>query len=347
MYDFTIYNYLKQFLNPCKLTTRKDETIIRCPYCGDSIHNKFDTHFYINNVPPFKFYCQKCNVAGVFNNSVMNGMLKLFDNKISDFLDSSYNNYKKSLNIKYGDSFNNYFNTKELIFKPKSIGKIEDNKIKYFNDRMGLILDEKDLERYRIILNIEDFLKKNEIDSSKFNKFTQGKIKELNKTSIMFLLYDKNMICCRNITNKGERYYNLTLFDSNIDGISKKFYSIENKLELNNSIFNINITEGNFDIIGVFNHIYNKEIHSNDLFLSANGKGYKFLLNYIMKLGILNANINIYSDKDVKLGYYEKFKDSLLLTKFNGMNIYYNRYKNEKDFGVSKDRIILDAPIKI
>ena len=98
-YDLTLYDYLKKHLNVVYLTGRKDETVIRCPFCGDSLNNPSHAHLYINNNPPFKFFCQKCNITGVFNSELLN-TLNLFDSNISSFLNKSFSDYKLNINIK-------------------------------------------------------------------------------------------------------------------------------------------------------------------------------------------------------------------------------------------------------
>lgn len=346
-YDLTIYRYLKKNLKVCRKTTSEDETIIRCPFCKDSQRDLLSGHFYINNKAPFKFYCQKCNVSGLFSAEVLN-MLQLYDSEINGVLSSSYIAYVKQLNYKYGDSYNNYFNMNKINFRVSKLGITEYNKINYIENRTGIKLSNSDLFKYKIILNLDEFLSNNKIDKEKIltNDYTRNKFDILNKYTVGFLTFDKNMIICRSIDeNKtGFRYFNFKIFNSEIN-FSKKFFTINNDINLNSKSYDIIMTEGIFDIMGVYNHVYNKVMLDNTIFIANNGKGYNFILNYIPRIGMLNTNIYIYSDKDVDVEYYKKLKRYNRLCKYNDVKVFYN--KIGKDYGVCKDQIELSDPIII
>jgi len=343
MYDLRIYEFLKnKGLHIVRLTSRHDETLIRCPFCGDSI-NQDSAHLYIKNEPPFKFYCQKCNTTGTFNNKMMTE-LGLYSNEFSKMLDEVYINYKTKINIKYGDSYNNYFKqTKELIYLPNQYDELEMKKIDYFESRMGFELFEEDISRFKIILNLNDFINNNELNI-RDTKFL-NEINYLNNSTFSFLLNDNNSLNNRFITgNSKYRYKNIKLFQEEL-GFSRKFYTIQNNVNLKRDTFKIILTEGAFDIISVYHNIYNRNMDDATIFAGVNGKSYPFTLNYIMKLGILNADVYIYSDKDVPISFYKKIKKYNILLKYNGVNIFYN--KIGKDYGVKKEEIELSNMITL
>lgn len=337
-YDFTIYTYLKNTLSLCYLTTDKSETNVRCPFCGDSM-NPNHAHLYINNIPPFKYYCQKCSTSGIVNDSFLRA-LNLYDPEMVVYVKESQNKYIRSLNKKYGGNFLDKFSRK-LDVLPNEYNKLELKKLKYVNDRLGIKINSDDLlERYKIILNVEDFFNNNDF---KMNDFYKNNLKMLNSFYVGFLLNDNNMICFRDISNKQElRYINKKIYNENIIQ-SRKFYTISNEIDLSKEVFNVNLTEGIFDIMGIFNHIYDCNQNSNDIFVSCNGKSYNLVLNYLQSVGILNCNINIYSDKDVSKKKIIELTSSNNLTKFNGFNLYYNTIG--KDYGVKKEEIVLSEPI--
>lgn len=342
-YDFTLYEYLNNHLKVCYLTSDKSETNIRCPFCGDSIKDERHAHLYIHNQPPFKYFCQKCNITGIADNNFLK-ILELYDPNMINYLSSSKTNYIKELNKKYGNNFLSYFN-KELNILPNDYNNLELKKLKYINNRLGININtEEEIEKYKIILNLQDFFNNNEIN---INKYYKENMKFLNNNFIAFLSNDKNLISFRNLNNNcdhDKRHINKKIYtDSYIQ--SRKFYTINNEIDLSNEVFNIYLTEGIMDIIGVFNHLYNRQQNSNDIFVSCNGKSYPFVLNYLVSLGILNCNINIFSDKDVKKYKFENLKKYNRLCKFNGINLYYNN--KGKDFGVRKDEIELSNCIVI
>lgn len=339
-YDFTIYEYLRKKLKLCRITTDKSETQIRCPFCGDS-ENINHAHLYINNNPPFKYYCQKCSTSGIVTDKFLKS-LDLYDPEVISFVNKNYKKYLKNLNKKYGNNFLDNFK-KEFNVLPNQFTKLEKLKLKYINDRLGIKINTKGLiKKYKIILNLKDFFAKNNL---KMNEFYKDNLKKLNTYYVGFLLNDNNQICFRDITNKQpERYINKKIYSENIIQ-SRKFYTIENKIDLSSEVFNLYLAEGIFDIIGIYNHIYDCNQNSNDLFISCNGKSYNFVLNYLKSLGILNCNINIYSDKDVSLKKLGELVNKNILTKFNGYNVYYNTIG--KDYGVRKDEIILSEPEEV
>lgn len=338
-YDDTLYNYLKKNLPVCKMTLNKQEFSIRCPFCGDSIKDKRSSHFYISNYKPHLFHCFKCETSGIFNNKILI-MLNLSNNEIVNKLNKEFTEYKKNLNIKYGNNFENYFSSKKLNYYPNSYNDLEMKKIEYIENRLGIEMIESDIEKYKIILNLKDFLSSNNICFNRNNN-EKNKIDDLTKNYVGFLLNDKNMINFRNINPNSEtRYTNFKLFPDSIS-FTRKFYTISNHINLSRDIFNIYMTEGIFDILGVYNHIYNCNMNNNDLFISCNGKSYNFVLNYLKSLSILNCNINIYSDNDVNIDFFKNLKSYNQLLKFNGFNLNYNT--KCKDYGVKKDLININS----
>jgi hypothetical protein len=342
-YDLTLYNYLKPKLKVCRLTGKKDETIIRCIFCGDSAKDPFKGHMYIQNKAPFKYYCQRCTSKGIVN---QNFLLKLnvTDYELIAKVNKSLADYQKKLSYKYGNEIN-YFNNKVLDFLPKAYTGLENSKIKYVQDRLGIELEEDDLDRYKMIVNFKDFLQHNRIDISKRVKTPRDNelFAKLQNHCVGFLSTDKNTIVFRSLDEDktGFRYHNYSLFPDAID--SKKFYSIKKKIDLSLSEHKIIMTEGILDIIGVYNHIFNKD--DEPLYISNNGKSFLFVLDYLASLSLLNVDIEIYSDKDVNLKFYEYVMKENKLAKFNGINVFYNQI--DKDYGVMREKIKLSQAVKL
>jgi uncharacterized C2H2 Zn-finger protein len=281
-YDFTVYEYLKKNIKLCYLTTDKSETYIRCPYCGDST-NLNHAHLYINNQPPFKYFCQKCSVTGIVDNKFLRD-IDLYDPEVINYVVQSKNNYIKNLNKKYGNNFLEIFN-KNFDILPNQYNKKELEKIKYINNRLGININEESLiEKYKIILNVEDFFNNNKLQ---MNQFYKKNLSKLENNYVGFLLNDNNMICFRDITGKqNERYINKKIYSENILQ-SRKFYTIGNEINLSREVYNIYLAD-------------------------------------LQTLGILNCNISIFSDKDVSKKKIIELLHGNYLTKFNGVTLYYN-----------------------
>jgi hypothetical protein len=342
-YDLTLYNYLKPKLKVCRISGKKDETIIRCIFCGDSAKDPYKGHLYIQNKAPYKYYCQRCTSKGIVN---QNFLLKLnvTDYELIAKVNKNLVEYQKKLSFKYGNEIN-FFSNKELDFYPRAYTDLENSKIKYVENRLGIKLDETDLEKYKMIVNFKDFLQHNKIDMTKRIKTPRDRdlFAKLQNYCVGFLSSDKNTVVFRSLNEEktGFRYHNYSLFPDAIE--SKKFFSIKKKLDLSLSEHKIIMTEGILDIIGVYNHIFNKD--DKPLFISNNGKSFLFVLDYLASLSLLNVDIEIYSDKDVNLKFYEYVMRENRLAKFNGINVYYNQIN--KDYGVEKTKILLSQPVTL
>lgn len=224
-------------------------------------------------------------------------------------------------------------------------------KLLYVQNRLGIDIEKYGindfLNDYKIVLNLSDFLQTNKIDLK--NRFKYDKQKEMlnmiNEKFIGFMSIDKNFITFRNVVDNEPRYNNFRLIVDDEDS-NKKIYMIKNEINLMNPIYDIYITEGVFDIIGLQNYLNKtKKLKNNEIFLACNGKSHLLAFNSLLSMGITNCNINIFSDKDVNLNFYKHMKKESPLLKFNGATIYYNELG--KDYGVKPSEIKLSKPYKI
>lgn len=346
-FDMTLFESIKDKVYPIYLTVSKDEISIRCPFCGDSSKSEMSAHLYIKNSSPFPFFCQKCAATGFVDDKFLmkiNG----YDNTISAYIHDTYNDYLSGLNKKYGNSFTAFRKVREPEVLPNQIGDLEQRKLDYLENRLGK-LSMDDIKDFRIILNLTDFYMNNELPMDGLTNWKANKLNELNENYVMFLLYDKNMISCRHMDpkTKEEKFYKLRIFEDT-DEQSKRFFSIRNDVDLSNPIFDIHIAEGIFDICSVYINLKNRYSDSSTLYMANNGKGYLFVFDYLQSIGILNANIHIYSDNDVTIKDLKKRLRNSMLLNFNGAEVIYNIYGGDvKDFGVTADKIKESSPITL
>jgi hypothetical protein len=333
-----LFGYLKPRLKVCYLTANKKDIIIRCPYCGDSRKDPRKGHFYILNRSPYKFHCFKCETKGYMNSEVLN-KINVTDYSLVSMINKNLDDYKKKLTYKYGTSLID-LNRRELNLYPNQYTQMENGKIQYLNNRLGVEMVESDVDKYRLILNMKDFLTNNEMKMENYTKTKRDQklLSLIQDYTIGFLTSDKSTIICRSLNPErtGFRYHNFALFPEDLD--SKIFYSIKKKLDLSLLEHKIIVTEGIIDIIGVYNHVTNKD--DNPLYVANNGKNFNHVFDYISRLSLLNADIEIYSDKDVNLDYYQKLVQYNRLAKFNGVRVFYNQIG--KDYGVKKSEILLN-----
>jgi hypothetical protein len=323
---------IKKHIKPSYFNGAKTELSIRCPYCGDSIKSTRSAHLYIelNNDVCFNYYCQRCNTTGIVNENFLKD-IKLYNDELSVGL------FDLNKNIKYHKKTKTSsvtFAKKDLTF-PKLTGtEGELEKLNYFNDRLGITCKaNKAANMFRVILSFEKFLDHNEIDVL---TCTEEKAYLLDKYCVGFLSYDQTNIVFRSLDEKKTnfRYYIYNIFGDYED--SKRFYTIKATLDILQPQLNVVVTEGIFDIIGVYNHIYNG-IADNTLFIAVNGVGYNLIFQHLARLGFLNMNITIYSDDDVDKSFYVRMKEFNPVISNNRIKIVYNKIR--KDFGVKKEEI--------
>lgn len=356
-YDLTVYSYLKSKLEVVYSTVRDDETQIRCPFCGDSQKSLYSAHLYIKNRSPFPYYCQRCTATGVVNAEFLM-KIDQYDVDLNKYLNVAQEEYNRNLIFKFGTSAS-LFSNKNLIMTPNQYTDVELSKIEYIENRIGvpnLITTKEDLKKFNIVLNLTDFLTNNNFDLNSYEPFQRSKVNDLDKGYAMFLLNDKIMVNARNIdprvTDSKQKFYKFRII--NDDTIqSRRFYNINLPIDITNRVFNIHMTEGIFDILSIYNNgiVDTTNEDNNNIFVANNGKGYLFVLNHLQSLGILNCNINIYSDSDVSVANLKSRLYRSTIAKFNGINVFYNDYhkqdKNIKDFGVHRDKIILSKPTPV
>lgn len=341
---------LKQFLLnniPGKIVAGDKEFLCRCPFCGDSRHLK-SAHFYIN-LPnsddiPVMYHCKKCNNSGVLNRTVLKELgVEVIER---DILSDLIRRHKKlSGNFVRGSNNNKSiykFNTKyDLI----SMSEISEWKMKYINNRLGLNLSYQDMIDCKIVLNLEDLYNTND---SRYFKYTRDKriVKELNDSFIGFLGYNNGVLNMRNLrpgkVSKyvDKRYVNYNLFSTEYLEGTSKYYIIPTTVDtLNPESIKIHIAEGPFDILSIFYNLYNGNKY-NSIYASIGGKSYINLIKFLLcDLKIINTEIHIYFDNDVKKSEIE---DIIYQLQYLDLDIYFhwNKFENEKDYGVSKEKIL-------
>lgn len=339
---------LKQFLVnniPGKVVSGDKEFLCRCPFCGDSIHLK-SAHFYVSlpesDEIPVMYHCKKCNSSGVLNRNTLRQLgVEMID---EDVLSDLIRRHKKlSGSFIRGSNKNNSIYKFNIKYSKISLGNNTDAKLKYINNRLGLNLDYQDMIDCKIVLNLLDLYKENDHLS-----FTRDKriVQELNDSFLGFLGYNNGVLNMRNLrpgkVSKylDKRYVNYNLINPEVLEGTNKYYIIPTVIDtLNPEPVKIHIAEGPFDVLSIFYNLYNGNKY-NSIYASIEGKSYINLIKFLLSdLRIVNAEIHIYFDNDVK---DHEIRDILAQLQYLNLNIYFhwNRFEGEKDYGVSKNKII-------
>lgn len=339
-----IIGYLEK-LPAYKLSSNKIQNVVRCPFCGDSFdpeHVHFSIKIDLETDEPIVFRCLKCDISGLFTNGVLEELGVSID---AEFYNNfkKYNKGNKKKLIKY-----NYITKAPHMYIPL----YEDNeknsaKLRYVNERLGTNIDYAEAQKLKIILNLYDFIKLNNI---KVISSTHIKVLEmLNRDYVGFLSSNNNCIAFRNTKyNKNKRYIKVLLNDRLLNPNS--FYNIPNGFDLlYTHPINIHIAEGQFDIISVYKNVNNDNLENNYYF-AASGFGYLAIIKYILFVGLnTHINLHIYADKDKTdynhIKYLRSIQDAELLW-IDNIYIHRNGYTDietnitEKDYGIPKERII-------
>lgn len=314
----------------------------RCPFCGDSKSNLNTGHLYIKINPddnyPMVYHCFKCEESGIVDDNLLLAL------NIGDInLKSNITTLNKTSDRIKGQKF---LTDDEVINFNYKLPEVKDyNKIKYIEDRLGCNLSIEDIEKFKIITSLRDFLICNNIKEITMENYICHNIE---KNYVGFLSFGGAYILFRDITNT--QYYKWIKYPTTNDSRGcKLFYSISNSIDVfTKDNININLSEGVLDILSAYKNLnYN---NSNDLDIAVCGKQYLYVLNTLNSMGFVgsNINLNIFSDNDeifnnknnnpTNIEYFKKLlhKNKYL---YNSTNIYYNLI--DKDIGVAKDKIKL------
>lgn len=315
---------------PSYQTTNRKEVRVRCPYCGDSKTNKSSAHLYIEMKPPFRFHCFKCETSGVLNQDVLRD-LDLNMNELRSTIVSANKNVKLTNTIGKIS-----FKKKKLQNTPVDT-EISARAVQYFNNRYGSsYTNEYIVNKFKTVTDPIHFFEENKIS------IPNGQYDFAN--AIGFISSDNSHIIFRDISGRQpKRYFNLNLYQD--EDVTSKSYNISNNIDIMEERVSLVITEGIFDIIGVYSHFYN-ENSENTIFAAACGKAYNAIILKYIRMGFLDLDITIYSDADVDVSFYRNLKESSPYLKNIRLTIYYNSlYDPEtgygKDYGVPKHQIKL------
>lgn len=337
------FEILKEYLvqnNGAKVARGGREIIKRCHICGDS-RDLSDAHMYIGmNNGVIVYNCFKCNNSGVVDGNFLRN-IGCYDPNILAIVQEQ-NKTSISSNPSYLGS-TRMIRRSELAI-PLSNNEYAMKKLSYLNNRLGPYFDLKDLPKYKIILNLKDFL-----DINNITRYTRNPelVDLLDKFFIGFLSADGSYVILRRLVPEGKlpqyidtRYVNYNIFGTNTGNkmyIIPTFISIHN---LYNAPISVHIAEGCFDILSIAKMTEEYDDKGNYIFMAVCGKSYMSAIEYIINAyGFINLEIHLYPDNDVNDYEIKKITDKLQAFRYIKLFSHRNEFPGEKDFGVARDRI--------
>lgn len=308
----------------------------RCFECGDS-NNLRSAHMYLfppeRNKPAW-YYCHLCQAHGMITHS------KLIEWNIYDDEMAQELNLHNARVSKY-KSVQNKFTTRrfQTINDFITMDQTTQIKMKYFNNRLGLNLQPQDFLNLKVVLNLKDMLSRNETKPTR----QPNVINDLDRAFIGFMSLDNAFVTMRRLDNQkvyesvDYRYVNYRIYDK--EDTTQRFYVIPTVVNLLSvEPIHIHISEGAFDIISVYYNLRNRE---HGIYAGACGSNYiGLVMHFIETLRIPNLCFHLYPDNDKyggqnKISIIGNLLESLRIPLF----VHRNTSPNEKDFGVSLDRI--------
>ena len=336
-----IINQLKT-LPVCKSSSNMRNWVVRCPYCGDSVksnHGHFSILIDLNSDAPLLYRCFRCNESGILIPQVLEDLNIGYDEPLNKQLDL----------LNKLSSNSSYFKDKIKNFIVPIPGDNLKNryKLNYINNRLGTNITFSECSDFKIILSFEEFIRVNNIPVN-VPDATGGMLKSsivrtLDDKYIGFLSANNNKIVFRDVSLDGSgflgRYYKITL--DILNRSPNTFYSLMSRFDpLYTSPINIHIAEGTFDILSIYLNL-KPETSQNTLFFASCGYSFSTILKYLIYTGVnTDINLHIYSDNDkTDNDHLRLLQKPFYQTWIRNVIIHRNMYENQKDFGVSLDKI--------
>lgn len=337
------YEKMKQLLLTlpgAQLASGGKEIVMPCRYCQDKGKRMYVSLPTDNNIMLHNCFRATCGVSGVV--TVEKLLQWGIGNNPDDLIELSKYNKRVS-----GLEKNRRYTDDKSIYKLNNI-YINDNnlslyKLKRINDRLKTNLTYEDLLRLKIVLNLKDLLYTNKVKELTRSEFI---VDQLDQSFLGFISKDNAFVNLRNLHQEDsgkvhksidKRYVNYNIFGKYDN--TQRYYTLPTEINiLNPNRVKMHIAEGPFDILSVYLNLRKQEQHS--IYTAILGGTYlNTIKHFITDLGIINLEIHLYIDNDVDIF---EIQDELYELKYvfqMPIFIHRNIKPNEKDFGVSPDKI--------
>ena len=311
MRDSSYYGeFLKSHIPTARYASGGKEILCRCFYCPDSA-DMSSAHFYIqipqNKNQVSKFYCHKCHTSGYVTHKVLI-QWGIYDDSIASFLidhnkhamSNRKNNklYIDTVNYYYNPGFGEYTPGQNLYNDFINPDDLSASKLRYINNRLGLNLSYQDIINMKLVLNLNDIIKRNNLTPTRYPPI----INDLDQNFMGFISLDNSFINMRRLVREGvvyknidKRYVNYSLHGKSNN--TERFYTIPKCIDLTQPRpIQLHIAEGPFDILSIY---YNLRNQSDDIYTSIAGSNYKGIIRYFittMKLPYLEIHSTTISE---------------------------------------------------
>lgn len=267
---------------------------IHCPSCEANRNANRHGHLYISKVKDgMPLNCKKCPLSS--SKLTVDLLYKL---GIKDYHLIKY--VKENFKSKFSHIVNIDERNRKLNYTPVlKTYKMDREKISRLGDRLLHDFDnEEDISRYKIVTNLSRFIKKNNIDISRYTQKELSKISFIDKYYLGFLSYFGNIISFRNMTGD-DRFPRYITFPVNKELKRSFFYCPAIPIDPLAENPKITVAEGCIDIISI--HLNNKCFDNNDnIYIASSSIGAfrSAIKNALSLTGYFGAEIHVYLDND-------------------------------------------------
>lgn len=316
-------------------------TSINCPLCareGNPDHNRHMSIHLGSDDKPLLYNCwRNSSHRGLLTSSTLEMLARDSINKPDPVILEAIDDYNKKVSktskYKLADDSKYHINITQV--PPTELNEV---KRLYICKRIGIDLSIDELVRNKIIFSIRELLQRNHIQ-----KFTRAPqiLDLLDSYFVGFMTNNNSSIILRSIVHGkmelpeslSKRYVKYSI----IQGAPSGYYIIPTKSNIYGHV-DVHLAEGAFDILSVFYNLRNAN-RLNNVYGAIGGNSYAAMLEYFLcNIGLIDVTFHIYIDNDIQSHVIPELKN-LLQPLMIESYIHLNAKKEEKDFGVPKDRI--------
>ena len=277
------------------------------------------------------FNCFKCEAGGLVNRTFLN-LLDIRDEELIQAIDI----HNKEMRLSRGNSYSsNRIREPQIAYDAFEVNyDIYPDKVNYINNRLGTNLSVSEMMNMKIIFDFSFF--KRQI--MRYLGATESDFERIQRDYVGFLSVNNtslSMRCIREVDSK-YRYLICKLDDRDI---YNKAFCIPSSIPYTSDRIMVHITEGQFDIISVYNNIANR---ATGIYFAAAGNKYSAVLKYILSKGIMYMDIHLYFDNDSAGEIAKRQIDYFIknnIAFFRGSRVFAHVNQADKDYGVSIDKI--------
>jgi len=346
-YQIILQELLKQ---PGGKSVNDSQIQLQCPICKHK-DNKLYVGVIRRLLPKERlgYDCKHCGFTG----GVSKKFLQKFNINLSKEVLESLKFEKKQ----FTKIINPVTKMTKMDYKIPNIVLPEDEfKLRYLSMRFKRPLNKSDIQTYKIVLNVKEFYKYNNINIDELLGYDKEKIRkqkfmieEYSKNFVGMLTVDNNKINLRNINSQRfDQRYMIHVINPNLS--NPYLYIPDIPVDLLSKQPSINMAEGVYDIIGAKELYFLDDDDYSNIFAAVGSRpSYIRALQQILKMtGFLNADVKLFVDydgEDYGIGFYrDMFKPYRNL--FPNIYVNYNVAIDEdgkpcKDFGN------LSKPVKL